>query len=99
MKQAVQTLPHAASWSEGDCLLTVPQASRHIGVCERTLRHALREPAVADQVLHGSRKVGTFYKTVQLLPPTLVAHLAARLKKQKRSAVSGKHTEKSLHVV
>ncbi len=68
---------------EPDALLTVMQACAVIGVCERTLRHALREPALSARVQHETRRAGTFHKLVMLLPPNLVAELAQSLRAPK----------------
>lgn len=66
-----------------DMRLTVPEACRLVGVCERTLRVALREPGLAARLQEGTRKVGTFYKAVQLLPPALVDDLQLRYAQKK----------------
>ncbi len=69
-----------------DCLqdprLTVPEACRLVGVCERTLR----EPALGARVEQGTRKVGTFYKDVLLLPPDLVDDLQLHFPTNKKAA-------------
>lgn len=71
-----------------DLRMTVPEACRIVGVCERTLRLTLREPEIAERAQEGTRKVGTFYKTVPLLPPDLVDDLHLRFaQKKKRSQV------------
>ena len=64
------------------CLCTIPEAARRLHVAERTLRHALEEPALNARLIERTRKVGIFYKFLPLLPPDLVsdlsAHFAAR---------------------
>ncbi len=67
-----------------DLRLTVPEACRIIGVCERALRLSLREPALAARTQEGTRKAGTFYKTLQLLPPDLVDDLQLRFSQTKK---------------
>ncbi len=69
-----------------DPRLTVPEACRLVGVCERTLRAALREPALAACVEQGTRKVGTFYKDVLLLPPDLMDDLQLHFPAKKTTA-------------
>lgn len=69
-----------------DPRLTVPEACRLVGVCERTLRVALRAPALAARVEQGTRKVGTFYKAVLLLPPDLVDDLQLHFPANKKAA-------------
>lgn len=65
-----------------DPRLTVPEACRIVGVCERTLR----EPALAARVEQGTRKVGTFYKDVLLLPPDLVDDFQLHIPTNKKAA-------------
>lgn len=69
-----------------DPRLTVPEACRLVGVCERTLRVALREPALAARLEQGTRKVGTFYKDVLLLPPDLMDDLQLHFPAKKNAA-------------
>ncbi len=68
-----------------DTLLSVTQAAAVLGICERTLRAWLHEPGNAPRVCEGTRKAGTFYKPVQLLPPDLIQDLAQRAAKLKPS--------------
>jgi len=70
-----------------DLCLTVPEASRVLGVCERTLRLTLREPEIAARAQEGTRKVGTFYKTILLLPADLVNDLHLRFTRNKKANV------------
>lgn len=69
-----------------DPRMTVPEACHLVGICERTLRLTLREPALAARVQQGTRKAGTFYKAIQLLPPDLVEELQLRFAPKKKAA-------------
>jgi Tfp pilus assembly protein FimV len=62
-----------------DPLLSIAEASRVLGISERTLRRVLRDPEIAARTLAKDRQTRTGRRRAILLSPELIAELSGRM--------------------